>query len=129
MSAVYVTKGLAALLLVASGILLVAEITGAGTAEHKLCLLQALWADMTGTLGADNHKHLRPAGTRTDIQIKAASMTVSQTLSPAPAILSQVIHTYPSDILHIHITYPFNILTYPCDILTYPEISYVISRN
>jgi hypothetical protein len=71
-----------------------------------LCLLQALWADMTGTLGADNHKHLA----RTDIQIKAAAMTVSQTLSPAPAILSQVIHTYPSDILHIHITYPFNIL-------------------
>jgi hypothetical protein len=106
MSAVYVTKGLAALLLVASGILLVAEITGAGTAELKLCLLQALWADMTGTLGADNHKHLA----RTDIQIKAAAMTVSQTLSPAPAILSQVIHTYPSDILHIHITYPLNIL-------------------
>jgi hypothetical protein len=60
---------------------------------------------MTGTLGADNHKHL----TLTDIQIKAAAMTVSQTLSPAPAILSQVIHTYPGfqaksfmSTLHIH---------------------------
>jgi hypothetical protein len=60
---------------------------------------------------------------RTEIQIKVAAMTVNRTLSPAPAILSQVIPHIQAISFHIHTISCCISMRYPFNILTYPEIS------
>jgi hypothetical protein len=74
------------------------------------------------------HWHLTRTEIQTEIQItEAAAMTANQSLSSAPAILSQVIRTYPSKIL----SYPRDILLdihcislgYLYHIMSYPDIS------
>ncbi len=56
-----------------------------------LSLFQALWADMTGTLGEDNHM-LHPYLMQTETQKMAeAAMTMIQTLNTLILIPSQVI--------------------------------------
>jgi hypothetical protein len=127
MSAVYVTKGLAALILVASGMFLPAEITSAGSEGHKLSQLQALWADMTRTLGAQ--------ATHADRYSDQGSSNDSESDlepgagDPSPESgYSHISKRYPSYPHYISIKYPFYIHVISLHIQRYP-MSYPVIED